>query len=86
MRGVAGRHKQYVDVVVRMQRDGNCVPLSVLWEDEETHGGTRYMIGHTDRYVRVAVKEGTEEYASARSGEITSVKPGGFLDDETLLA
>ena len=39
MRGVAGRHKQYVDVIVRMQRDGSCVPLSVIWED-----GTRYPI------------------------------------------
>ena len=39
MRGVAGRHKQYVDVIVRMDRDGSCMPLSILWED-----GTRYPI------------------------------------------
>ena len=60
-------------------------PLSVLWEDEETHSGKKYMIGHTDRYVRVAVKEGTPEYALARSGEITVVTAAEFLDDETLL-
>ena len=59
--------------------------LKVLWEDEEEHGGTGYMIGHTDRYVRVAVKEGTEAYDGAKSGEITSVVPSGMLNDETLL-
>ncbi len=59
--------------------------LSVLWEDQETHGGGRYKIGHTDRYVRVAVKEGTPEYDLAVSGEVTVVTPTGFLDDETLI-
>ena len=39
MRGIAGRHKQYVDVIVRMQHDGSCTPLSILWED-----GTCYPI------------------------------------------
>ena len=60
--------------------------LKVLWEDEEEHGGARYLIGHTDRYVRVAVKEGTDAYSAARSGEITTVVPTGMLNDETLLA
>ncbi len=60
--------------------------LKVLWEDEEEHGGARYLIGHTDRYVRVAVKEGTEAYSAARSGEITTVVPTGMLNDETLQA
>ncbi len=59
--------------------------LSVLWEDEETHNGHKYMVGHTDRYVRVAVREGSAEYASARSGEVSVVTASGFLDDETLL-
>ena len=59
--------------------------LKVLWEDEEEHQGAKYMIGHTDRYVRVAVKEGTEAYSKAVSGEITSVVPSGMLSDETLL-
>ncbi len=60
-------------------------PLQVLWEDEETHHGHKYMIGHTDRYVRVAVKEGTPEYTLARSGEFTEVTAREFLNDETLL-
>ena len=59
--------------------------LKVLWEDEEEHRGAKYMIGHTDRYVRVAVKEGTDAYGEAVSGEITSVVPTGMLNDETLL-
>ncbi len=59
--------------------------LAVLWEDEETHGGSRYMIGHTDRYVRVAVKEGTPEYKSAVSGSITKVVPNKLLSEDTLL-
>lgn len=60
--------------------------VKVLWEDEEEHGGARYLIGHTDRYVRVAIKEGTDGYSAARSGEITTVVPTGMLNDETLLA
>ena len=60
--------------------------LKVLWEDEEEHGGAKYLIGHTDRYVRVAVKEGTDAYSAAKSGEITTVVPTGMLNDETLLA
>ncbi len=60
--------------------------LKVLWEDEEEHGGATYLIGHTDRYVRVAVKEGTGAYNVAKSGEITTVVPTGMLNDETLQA
>ena len=59
--------------------------LSVLWEDEETHDGSRYMIGHTDRYVRVAVKEGTPLYESAVSGSMTKVIPAKLLSEDTLL-
>ncbi len=59
--------------------------LSVLWEDEEVHGGSRYMIGHTDRYVRVAAKEGTEAFEKALSGEITRVFPTAMLNADTLL-
>ncbi len=60
--------------------------LKVLWEDEEEHGGATYLIGHTDRYVRVAVKEGTGAYNVDKSGEITTVVPTGMLNDETLQA
>lgn len=59
--------------------------LEVLWEDEETHNGKTYMIGHTDRYVRVAALKGTEEYEKAQSGHITKVVPAGFLNADTLL-
>ena len=59
--------------------------LKVLWEDEEEHKGAKYLIGHTDRYVRVAVKEGSEAYKAAKSGEITTVVPTGLLNDETLV-
>ena len=59
--------------------------LKVLWEDEEEHKGAKYMIGHTDRYVRVAAKEGTEAYRTAKSGEITTVIPTGLLNHETLV-
>ncbi len=59
--------------------------LKVLWEDKEKHGGETYMIGHTDRYVRVATKKGTKEYESALTGEITSVTPKGLLNNDTLL-
>jgi threonylcarbamoyladenosine tRNA methylthiotransferase MtaB len=57
----------------------------VLWEDEETHKGHKYMIGHTDRYVRIAAGEGTPEYENAKSGTITKVVPTGFLNADTLL-
>ena len=59
--------------------------LSVLWEDMEKHGSRNYMIGHTDRYVRVAACEGTEAFEGAVSGEVTVVVPKGFLNEETLL-
>ncbi len=59
--------------------------LKVLWEDEEEHGGETYMIGHTERYVRVAAKKGTKEYDSAISGEITCGVAKGLLTDDTLL-
>ncbi|MBE5829377.1 MAG: tRNA (N(6)-L-threonylcarbamoyladenosine(37)-C(2))-methylthiotransferase MtaB [Butyrivibrio sp.] len=59
--------------------------LSVLWEDEEVHGGQKYMIGHTDRYVRAAAKEGTDDYKNAVSGEFSRVTPRTLLNSDTLL-
>ena len=59
--------------------------LSVLWEDEETIDGRKYMIGHTDRYVRVAAAKGSKEYENAVSGQISVVRPGGLLRPDTLL-
>ncbi len=59
--------------------------LMVLWEDEEEHEGNFYMIGHTDRYVRVAVLKDSEVGKKAASGEITCVVPTGMLSGDTLL-
>lgn len=58
--------------------------LCVLWEDEEVHDGIKYMTGHTDRYVRVAVPEGTAEYERALTGSVTKVTPTDFLNNDTL--
>ncbi len=59
--------------------------LSVLWEDEETIDGRKYMIGHTDRYVRVAAAKGSKEYENAVSGQISVVRPSALLRSDTLL-
>ncbi len=59
--------------------------VGVLWEDAEVIKGRNYMIGHTDRYVRVAVAEGDERYKTARSGEITYELVSGFINSDTLL-
>ena len=59
--------------------------VGVLWEDMEEIKGRKYMIGHTDRYVRVAVCEGDERFNSAVSGQITSEQVTGFLNSDTLL-
>ena len=59
--------------------------LSVLWEDEEQVNGKRYMIGHTDRYVRVAAPVDGESAFGAVSGDINTVTPRSFLTSDTLL-
>ncbi|SFU84619.1 threonylcarbamoyladenosine tRNA methylthiotransferase MtaB [Butyrivibrio sp. INlla21] len=59
--------------------------LSVLWEDEERISGKRYMIGHTDRYVRIAAPMPDEAPENAGSGEIATVIPRAFLSSDTLL-
>jgi threonylcarbamoyladenosine tRNA methylthiotransferase MtaB len=80
------------DVLIDLtERDSVCYreafigqELSVLWEDEETIDGRKYMIGHTDRYVRVAAPEGSKEYENAVSGQITVVCPKGLVKPDTL--
>ena len=59
--------------------------LSVLWEDTEVINKVTYVIGHTDRYVRVAVPENAVNAHGAVSGEISKVIPRIFLNDDTLL-
>jgi threonylcarbamoyladenosine tRNA methylthiotransferase MtaB len=43
------------------------------------------MIGHTDRYVRIAVCEEDERFKNAVSGQITTEQIKGFLNSDTLL-
>ena len=59
--------------------------LSVLWEDTEEINKITYVIGHTDRYVRVAVPESEANAYCAISGEISKVIPRRFLNTDTLL-
>ena len=59
--------------------------VDVLWEDSEEINGKKYMIGHTDRYVRIAALEGSERYEYAVSGEITTEAVRGFVNSDTLL-
>ena len=59
--------------------------VGVLWEDMEEIKGKNYMIGHTDRYVRVAVAEDNPIFKRAVSGEITTEHVMGFLNSDTLL-
>ena len=59
--------------------------LSVLWEDNEDINKITYVIGHTDRYVRVAVPESEANAYGAISGEISKVIPRRFLNTDTLL-
>ena len=59
--------------------------LSVLWEDTEEINKITYVIGHTDKYVRVAVPESQANAYGAISGEISKVIPRIFLNTDTLL-
>ena len=59
--------------------------LSVLWEDTEEINKITYVIGHTDRYVRVAVPESEAKAYGAISGEISKVVARRFLNTDTLL-
>lgn len=59
--------------------------LSVLWEDTEEINKITYVIGHTDKYVRVAVPESEANAYGAISGEISKVIPRRFLNTDTLL-
>ncbi|MBR6897947.1 MAG: tRNA (N(6)-L-threonylcarbamoyladenosine(37)-C(2))-methylthiotransferase MtaB [Lachnospiraceae bacterium] len=55
--------------------------VGVLWEDEETIGGVRYILGYTDEYIRVCAPAG-----SRVSGTLTQEVIEGFLegDDEVM--
>ena len=57
----------------------------ILWEDMEEIKGRKYMIGHTERYVRVAVCSDDERFPGCVSGEISRETIKGFLNSDTLL-
>ena len=59
--------------------------LEILWEDEEEIKGRKYMTGHSDRYVKVAIPSDSPLCIPCVTGEITSVVPTGFLNSDTLL-
>ena len=61
--------------------------LRVLWEDTERSNGGIFMIGNTERYVRVArnVTDLSAAEIEALSGTFSDVTPTAFLDDETLM-
>ena len=61
--------------------------LRVLWEDTERSNGGIFMIGNTERYVRVArnVTDLSAAEIEALSGTFSDVTPTAFLDDKTLM-
>jgi len=59
--------------------------FSVLWEDVEEYQGKSYMIGLSDRYIRVAYPLDDASEKGIRSGVITMVTPTSFLKPDTLL-
>ena len=57
---------------------------SVLLEEEKEINGSRYMIGHTMRYVKVAKKMDSKMSEKELSGKIISGRLKGMLTDEIL--
>ena len=59
--------------------------VGILWEDAEAIKGRTYMIGHTDRYVRVAKAMDDTVSEAELSGQITCEHITGFINSDTLL-
>ena len=55
--------------------------LTILAEEEITLDGKRYLIGHTERYVKAAFPSGAE----AAPGRLIRGRAAGFLEEDTLL-
>ena len=64
--------------------ESNTMDLDTIDITEEINKIT-YVIGHTDKYVRVAVPESEANAYGAISGEISKVIPRIFLNTDTLL-
>jgi threonylcarbamoyladenosine tRNA methylthiotransferase MtaB len=58
--------------------------VKVLWEDTEETEGKKYLVGHTERYVRVALPAEMED-AQTHNGKISTVMVQKFLNEDTLL-
>ncbi|MCR4763577.1 MAG: tRNA (N(6)-L-threonylcarbamoyladenosine(37)-C(2))-methylthiotransferase MtaB [Lachnospiraceae bacterium] len=59
--------------------------LKILWEDDETVDGIRYLTGHTERYVRAAVPYDAFISDGNPAGTVTEGVAERFLTDEILL-
>jgi threonylcarbamoyladenosine tRNA methylthiotransferase MtaB len=84
---------QRSDVLLEMSRhNSECYrnlfvgeKVDVLWEETEEIKGRTYLVGHTDRYIRVAVLADDFQGENRVSGQITSEIVAGFLNSDTLL-
>lgn len=56
--------------------------LQVLFEEEKQIGEEKYMVGHTEQYVKVAVRSTGEDW----SNQLRDVVADDFLNDEILIA
>ncbi len=76
----AGQAKAYRSLFLQTE-------VRVLWEEVISVGDQRFLIGHTERYVRIArdVSSLSEEEILRFPGTFESGIPTDFLDDETLL-
>lgn len=81
------------DVLIHMTRTQSEVyrnnfvgqKVRILWEDMEEIKGKEYMIGHTERYVRIAMSSDDDRFSEKLSGTITEENVKGFLNLDTLL-
>jgi threonylcarbamoyladenosine tRNA methylthiotransferase MtaB len=60
--------------------------VSVLLEEEKEIQGSKYMIGHTREYVKVAVPMAEAADSKNLTNEILEVEIVGFLGEDILLA
>ncbi len=69
--------KAYRDTFIDQDED-------VLWEDEEETDGISYLVGHTKRYVKVGMPADEAKAKGIKSGDITDVHLGDYINVDTL--
>ena len=69
--------KAYRDTFINQDED-------VLWEDEEETDGISYLVGHTKRYVKVGMPADEAKAKGIKSGDITDVHLGDYINVDTL--